>query len=237
MTSSDSILAAIAANRSAYDAFQVAEEGEASILAEGGYRAAGDALVSTACTTPADAVKLVEHLRWWLAEEAAFADAHQPTYGAAQVRTADLTVLACTCWPIAAVGPDPIFPVIAATEDAERSHSAALSGLDESDDGQVRRANAAADASSTAFEVLTTVIPTTRAGLFALAEFYARESEEFEPMCAGGQYLQHLAAALRNIDSAVPISDRSSTKAEVHQRFVCLIPRAAAQASSSAGAQ
>ncbi|MBK3397684.1 hypothetical protein [Methylobacterium ajmalii] len=71
----------------------------------------------------------------------------------------------------------------------------------------MRRANAAADASSAAFQTLTTILPTTRAGLFALAEFYARESEEFEPMCAGGQYLQQLAAALRGSDSAAQISD------------------------------
>ncbi|AWN51421.1 hypothetical protein [Methylobacterium sp. 17Sr1-1] len=233
----DPILEAIAAHRTAYDAFQIAPEGEASVLAEEAYRGAGDVLVTTACTTANGALKLLEHLRWWLAEEAAFAEAHQPTYGAAQVRVADLSVLACTCWPVAAVGPDPIFPAIATAETAEAAHSAALSDLDESNDVQMRRANAAADASSAAFEALTAVTPTTRAGLFALAEFYARESEEFEPMCMGGQYLQHLAAALRVGDSAAPISDLLPSKPASNQRLACLIPRTVAQAFISTRAQ
>ncbi len=114
-------------------------------------------------------------------------------------------------------------------ETAEAAPTAALSGLDENDDGQVRRANAAADASSAAFQTLTTILSTTRAGLFALAEFYARESEEFEPMCAGGQYLQHLAAALRGGDSSALISDAIPVSFSLNQRLGCLIPRAAAQ--------
>ncbi len=235
MTEPDPILAAIATHRAAYDAFQVAPDGKASILAEEAYREAGDVLVTTACTTPAGAVKLLEHLRWWLAEEVAFADSYGLTYRAAQVRVADLTVLACACWP--AVGHDPIHRAIATAETAEAAHTAALSGLDENDDGQVRRANAAADASSAAFQTLTTILPTTRAGLFALAEFYTRESEEFEPMCAGGQYLQHLAAALRGSDSTALISGRLPTKAASDQQLVSLIPQASAHVSSSARAQ
>ncbi|WP_053221088.1 hypothetical protein [Methylobacterium indicum] len=237
MNTPDPILAAIATHRAAYDAFQVAPDGEASILAEEAYREAGDILVTTACTTPTGAAKLLDHLRWWLAEEVAFADSYGLTYRAAQVRVADLTALACACWPVATVGVDPIHRAIATAETAEAAHTAALSGLDENDDGQVRRANAAADASSAAFDALTSVMPTTRAGLFALAGFYARESEEFEPMCAGGQYLQHLAAALKVGDSTGLISGLSLAKAASDQRLVCLIPRAAAQAPSSARAQ
>ncbi len=132
---------------------------------------------------------------------------------------------------------DPIHRAIATAEAAEAAHSAALSGLDENDDVQMRHANAAADASSAAFEALTTVTPTTRAGLFALAEFYARESEEFEPMCAGGQYLQHLATALRGSESTTLISGFPTSKAPSNQQLVCLIPRAVAQASMTASAQ
>ncbi|MBZ6416907.1 hypothetical protein [uncultured Methylobacterium sp.] len=135
------------------------------------------------------------------------------------------------------MGHDPIHRAIATAETAEAAHTAALSGLDETDDGQVRRANAAADASSAAFQTLTTILPTTRAGLFALAEFYARESEEFEPMCAGGQYLQHLAAALRGSDSTALISGRLPTKAASDQQLVSLIPQASAHVFSSARAQ
>ncbi len=237
MTEPDPVLAAIATHRTAYDAFQVAPDGEAAILAEEAYREAGDVLVTMACATPAGAVQLLEHLCWWLAEEVAFADSYGLTYRAAQVRVADLTALACACWPVATVGVDPIHRAIATAETAEAAHSASLSGLDESNDAQMRRANTAADASSAAFEALTAVMPTTRAGLFALAEFYARESEEFEPMCAGGQYLQHLAAALKGSDSTGLISGLSLAKAASDQRLMCMIPRAAAHASSSARAQ
>ncbi len=237
MMSPDPILAAIATHRAAYDAFQVAPEGVASILADAAYRDASDALVAMACTTAAGAAALLTHLRWWLGEEAAFADSYGQAYRIAQVRVADLTALACAWWPATAVGPDPIHWAIAKAETAEAAHSAALSGLDENNDVQVRRANTAADASSAAFQALTKVVPTTRAGLRALAEFYAREAEEFEPMCAGGQYLQHLAAALKGSDSTALISGLSPAKLALHQRLVCMIPRAAAQASSLARAQ
>ncbi|MEG9460208.1 hypothetical protein [Methylobacterium ajmalii] len=120
------------------------------------------------------------------------------------------------------MGHDPIHRAIATAETAEAAHTAALSGLDETDDGQVRRANAAADASSAAFQTLTTILPTTRAGLFALAEFYARE---------------HLAAALRGSDSTALISGRLPTKAASDQQLVSLIPQASAHVSSSARAQ
>ncbi len=63
MTEPDPILAAIATHHAAYDAFQVAPDGKASILAEEAYREAGDVLVMTACTTSAGAMKLLEHLR------------------------------------------------------------------------------------------------------------------------------------------------------------------------------
>ncbi|SFV06200.1 hypothetical protein SAMN02799631_04371 [Methylobacterium sp. 174MFSha1.1] len=237
MTQTDPILAAITAHRAAYDAFQVAPEGDASILADEAYREAGDVLIAQACTTAAGAAALLQHLRWWLVEEAAFAESYGLTYRAAQVRVADLTALACACWPVAVVGLDPIHQAIATAETAEAAHTAALSGLDESNEVQMRRANAAADASSAAFQALTFVMPTSRAGLYALAEFYARESEEFEPMCAGGQYLQHLAAAMKGSDSTGMISGLSPAKAASDQRLVCMIPRAAAHATSSARAQ
>ncbi|WP_053080574.1 hypothetical protein [Methylobacterium variabile] len=237
MTPPDPILAAIATHRAAYDAFQVAPEGNPSVLAEEAYREAGDVLVATACTTAAGALKLLEHLRWWLAEEAEFANSYGLTYQAAQVRVADLTALACACWPAAAVGPDPIHQAIAGAERAERAHTAVLSGLDEDDEAQMRRANAAADASAAAFEALTTVIPSSRAGLNALADFYARETEETEGWCSSGRYLRHLADALRVGDSTPLNPGRPSAKAASHQRLVRLIPLVASHAPSSARAQ
>ena len=89
----DLIHAAIKAHRTAYDAFQVAPDGDASLEAEEAYDEAGAALVATACTTRRGAVALLSHLRWWLSEEAEYAEAHQPAYGIAQARAADLALL------------------------------------------------------------------------------------------------------------------------------------------------
>ncbi|MDV2986370.1 UNVERIFIED_CONTAM: hypothetical protein Q9R58_18790 [Methylobacteriaceae bacterium AG10] len=92
--------------------------------------------------------------------------------------------------------PDPVFAAIAAADEAQREHLAALDGLDEDSDAQMRRANAAADAETAAFERLTQVMPTTLAGLQALVERYAVEAEEIECWSAGGSYLRHIARVL-----------------------------------------
>lgn len=95
--------AAIAAHRTAYDAFQVAPEAgdladewdadtEAAVAAEEAYHAAGDALVATVCDDPADAPALLAHLRWWLADEAENAASLQPAYGIARARARDLAL-------------------------------------------------------------------------------------------------------------------------------------------------
>jgi hypothetical protein len=88
----DPIHAAIERHRTAYDAFQVAPEGDASLEAEDAYDAASDALTATACATRFGALALLAHLRWWLTEESDFADGHQPAYGIAQARAADLSL-------------------------------------------------------------------------------------------------------------------------------------------------
>lgn len=88
----DPIHAAIERHRAAFDAYQVAPEGIASVEANDEYDAASEALVSTGCTTRFGALALVDHLRWWLQEEAKFSAGHQPAYGLAQVRMADLTL-------------------------------------------------------------------------------------------------------------------------------------------------
>lgn len=88
----DPIHAAIERHRAAFDAYQVAPEGIASVEANDEYDAASEVLVSTGCTTRFGALALVGHLRWWLQEEAEFSAGHQPVYGLAQARAADLTL-------------------------------------------------------------------------------------------------------------------------------------------------
>ncbi|TXM88194.1 hypothetical protein FV222_28150 [Methylobacterium sp. WL103] len=91
-TAADPIHAAIQRHRTAYDAYQVASEGEASMIANDDYDAATDALVTTPCASRFGALALFGHLRWWLGEEAEFSAAHQPGYGIAEARVADLTL-------------------------------------------------------------------------------------------------------------------------------------------------
>ncbi len=91
-TSTGPIVAAIARHRAAYDAYQVAPEGAASIEANDEYDEASLVLVTTGCATRFGALVLLEHLRWWLADEADCKAGHQPAYGIAEARAADLTL-------------------------------------------------------------------------------------------------------------------------------------------------
>ncbi|MCJ2112838.1 hypothetical protein MKK64_16765 [Methylobacterium sp. E-025] len=95
----DPIHGAIERHRAAYDAYQVAPEGEASMVANDDYDAATDTLVTTPCASRFGALALLGHLRWWLGEEAEFSAAHQPSYGIAQARVADLTLFLGTSLP------------------------------------------------------------------------------------------------------------------------------------------
>lgn len=99
----DPIRAAIARHRAAHDAFQVAPEGRPSVEAADEYDAAGAALMATACATRFGALALLDHLRWWIAREAEFAAGHQPTYGRAQTRMADLVLFLGTNLPPIAI--------------------------------------------------------------------------------------------------------------------------------------
>lgn len=99
----DPIHAVIERHRAAYDAYQVAPEGRPSIIANDEYEAASEALVSTACSTRFGALAFLAHLRWWLTEEAEFRDGHQPAYGLAEARAADLTLFLGTPLPPAVI--------------------------------------------------------------------------------------------------------------------------------------
>ena len=99
----DPIHAAIERHRAAYDAYRVAPEGTASIIANDEYDAASEALVATACATRFGALALVGHLSWWLTEEAAFKAGHQPAYDLAATRAANLTLFLGTALPPAVI--------------------------------------------------------------------------------------------------------------------------------------
>ncbi|MGW5961034.1 hypothetical protein [Methylorubrum thiocyanatum] len=118
---------------------------------------------------------------------------------------------------------DPVFTAIAAADEAQRQHLAALVGLDEDDDAQMRRANAASHAETIAFERLTQVMPTTLAGLQALVERYAVEAEETERWSAGGSYLRHIARVLA-CESESPFRPSERRFSESRQEVVRLIP-------------
>ncbi|TXM64446.1 hypothetical protein FV226_26510 [Methylobacterium sp. WL12] len=48
--------------------------------------------MTTPCASRFGALALLGHLRWWLGEETEFSAAHQPGYGIAEARVADLTL-------------------------------------------------------------------------------------------------------------------------------------------------
>ncbi|MCJ2124349.1 hypothetical protein [Methylobacterium sp. J-077] len=81
----------------------MAPEGRPSVIANDEYDAASEALVSTACSTRFGALAFLAHLRWWLTEEADFQDGHQPAYGLAEARAADLTLFLGTPLPPAVI--------------------------------------------------------------------------------------------------------------------------------------
>ncbi|MFK5600623.1 hypothetical protein ACFZ8E_27125 [Methylobacterium sp. HMF5984] len=102
-TAADPIHAAIQRHRAAYEAYQVAPEGKASVIASDDYDAATDALTTTPCASRFGALALLGHLRWWLGEEAEFSAAHQPGFGIVQARVADLTLFLGTNLPPVAI--------------------------------------------------------------------------------------------------------------------------------------
>lgn len=197
------LTAAVSAHRAAWDAFQVAPGGDESAESMDACCAMGDALdglVLAACAfpiltrpLPAEAGLLLDHLRWWLAEEAEFAADYQPSYGILQGRTADL---AAVLEPPAVEDAEPVVAAIVAADMAAVAHSAALVFRDEDDVTDMERTEAAGHAVDAAFKAVQALMPATLAGLHALVTFYARDAKIFCRWDTGGEYLGHVAAAL-----------------------------------------
>ena len=88
----DPILAVIDRHREAWSVFQVALEGGASEAASLETYDSLTALLGASCATRFGSIALLQHLRWWLAEEAVNAPAYGEQWGAARARAADLTI-------------------------------------------------------------------------------------------------------------------------------------------------
>lgn len=87
----DPVLAAIERHSEAWAVFQVARPGADRELAVDDMQTALTALLGTACATRAGAFCLIQHLRWWLAEEAPNAGAYGDAWAVARAREADLS--------------------------------------------------------------------------------------------------------------------------------------------------
>lgn len=87
----DPVLAAIERHSEAWAVFQVARLGADSGRPGGETHAALTALLGTACATRAGAFCLIQHLRWWLAEETPNAGAYGDAWAIARAREADLS--------------------------------------------------------------------------------------------------------------------------------------------------
>jgi len=238
--------AAISAHRAAYDAFQVALEGEDSELANCEMLDALNALVEAACAfsilgrrLPEGASALLAHLQWWLTDEAVNAADYQPNYGILLGRAMDLAVVlerggfplprfgdhkgsASGAYP--SVETDPIIAAIVAADMANAAHTATLVHLDEDDEEQVERANEAACETDRTFRVVEGMIPSTVAGLIALTEFYARDAKLYDRCSGGGDYLLHVAAALKACESGGLFSGVWQPKGESVQSVEAAIP-------------
>ncbi|MDH2311461.1 hypothetical protein [Methylobacterium brachiatum] len=223
--------AVISAHRAAYDAYQVApdDEAEAACCAMAD---ALDALVSAACAfsilgraLPEGAGALLAHLRWWLAEEAVHAEDYQPDYGILLGRAADLAAVqgyAPDADPSA--GSDPILAAIVAADMANAVHTACLVHLDEDDEEQVERCNAAAQETDRTFGIVQSMMPATLGGLHALTRFYARDAKLYDRCSGGSEYLAHVARALIACDSVGRFSWVRQLEAQSEQTLEVAIP-------------
>lgn len=87
----DPVLAAIERHSEAWAVVQVARPGADSGRADDETHASLMAMLGTACATRAGAFCLIQHLRWWLAEETLKAGAYGDAWDIARAREADLS--------------------------------------------------------------------------------------------------------------------------------------------------
>ncbi|SFT11024.1 hypothetical protein [Methylobacterium sp. yr668] len=211
--------AAISAHRAAYDAFQIAPEGEDSEFASCEMLDALEALVEAACafpilgrSLPEGAGALLAHLQWWLTDEAVNATDYQPNYGILLGRAMDLAALlecgdfrlpqsgelkgsASGAYPTAR--PDPIFAALAAVEDADRRADQVLAETagDESPEANARFE--AEDRRRGEVEAMfASTVPTTLAGLAALVRRYVATASTI-----ASEDLKHIARALAGVSA------------------------------------
>ncbi|MDP4026843.1 hypothetical protein Q8W71_30045 [Methylobacterium sp. NEAU 140] len=108
--------------------------------------------------------------------------------------------------PAPAHAADPIFATISAADAARQAHQGIFdAGLDESDDAQMARLDTLRDADREAFAALATVIPTTRDGDVALADFYLRTLDDRDGQATA--CLRHLRGVLAgDLDDDPPLT-------------------------------
>ncbi|WP_182179258.1 hypothetical protein [Methylobacterium radiotolerans] len=209
--------AAISAHRAAYDAFQIAPEGEGSENASCEMLDALDALVQAACafpilgrSLPEGAGALLAHLQWWLTDEAVNAADYQPNYGILLGRAMDLAAVlergdlslprsgerkgsASGAYP--SDRPDPIFAALAALKDADCRADQVLA---ETAGDEIPEANARFEAEdrrrSEVERAFAATVPTTLEGLAALVRRYVATASTL-----ASDDLKHIARALAGV--------------------------------------
>ena len=191
----DPIFAVIRRHADAWNAFQVAPEGQPSEAANLAMHDALDHLLAASCRTRSGAIVLRAHLAWWLEEETEFAVDYEPHYGRATARVAEITALLRPKALSATAPPDPALAAIKRAREAEQAFTLALKNNDQ--DWPDEQIEAIGVVSSEALEALRRIVPTTLAGLFAVIRYYA---EEANYACSQENGAAHLAALVCAID-------------------------------------
>lgn len=148
-----------------------------------------DALRSAASDVADDLLNRIDDRLWVLLPDLYGPDGDHPAwaYAAGMVHPLGAVLPEAPAEPATVKAPDPIFAAIEAADAAREAHQAAHDGLDEGYDAQMTRLGALVDADRAAFEALAEIIPTTRKGDVALADFYRRVLDDPD-----GQATAHL---------------------------------------------
>lgn len=112
---------------------------------------------------------------------------------------------------------DPIVEAIVAADMASLVHTATLVFLDEADEADMERSEAAGRAVDRALEAVQQTAPTTLAGLLTLVRFYARDAKIYCRWDTGGDYLEHVASALEVFVAREAQAPLSLTEAQIRE--------------------